>query len=183
MGHWIRDAVVLRWAEMTAQLSAGELEPGRVLSRLLSGPDPSRMDSGIRELYDSARNDLQCVWTGRALGVDFEVDHAIPFTFWRASPSWNLFPATRSVNNAKRDKLPSAGLVRRQQERIVQCWSLINRTYPSRFRREAALLIGHDPGRRWENELFSSFVEAVEYTGNVRGAERWEPGALAGRSG
>jgi len=34
----------------------------------------------------------------------------------RSSPSWNLFPATRSVNNAKRDKLPSAGLLRRQQE-------------------------------------------------------------------
>jgi len=27
----------------------------------------------------------------------------------------------------------------------------------------------------WEKPLLSGFVEAVEYTASVRGAERWEP--------
>jgi hypothetical protein len=29
----------------------------------------------------------------------------------------------------------------------------------------------------WEKPLLSGFVEAVEYTASVRGAERWEPEA------
>ena len=190
MGHWIRDAVILRWAEMTSRLSKGEIEPGAVIDKLLQSAEPWRMDPTVRELYARLReagavgesersragtSALECVWTARPLRADFDVDHAIPFAFWQASPSWNLFPAARGVNNAKRDRLPTADLVRRREEVIVDCWRMLRAALPARFSRDAAGLLGADPGSNWEKPLLSGFVEAIEYTASVRGAERWEP--------
>jgi SAM-dependent methyltransferase len=175
MGHWIRDAVILRWAEMTARLSEGKLLPGAVIDRLLAGAEPFRQDPVVRSFYDGHRADLACVWTGRSLGTDFEVDHAIPFAFWQASPAWNLFPAARSVNNAKRDKLPATELVHRREEAIVGYWRMLAAEFPARFAREAGALLGSYPGKNWEKPLMSGFTEAVEYTAAVRGAERWQP--------
>jgi len=196
MGHWIRDAVILRWAEMTSRLSKGEIAPGSVIDKLLQSAEPWRMDPVVRALYEGlqegprtesgvgvgqgmlgpGRLRLECVWTARPLTSDFDVDHAIPFAFWQASPSWNLFPADRGVNNAKRDKLPTSDLVRRRGEVIVACWKMLAAQMPVRFKRDSASLLGADPGDNWEKPLFSGFLEAIEYTASVRGAERWEPG-------
>ena len=49
MGHWIRDAVVLRWSEMTARLSEGGVQPGAVINLLLQDAEPFRQDPTIRE--------------------------------------------------------------------------------------------------------------------------------------
>jgi SAM-dependent methyltransferase len=190
MGHWIRDAVILRWAEMTARLSKGAVAPGAVIDKLLQSAEPWRADPMVRGLYEGLQREgvqkggadggLVCVWTARQLRSDFDVDHAIPFVFWQGSPSWNLFPAAKTVNNAKRDKLPTSDLVRRREEAIVSCWRVLAARMPVRFRRDAASLLGGDsgggPGGNWEKPLFTGFLEAIEYTASVRGAERWEPG-------
>ena len=183
MGHWIRDAVILRWAEMSSRLSKGAIAPGTVIDKLLQSAEPWRADPAVRGLYEGLQKvsggGLVCVWTARQLRSDFDVDHAIPFVFWQASPSWNLFPAAKIVNNAKRDKLPTSDLIRRREEAIVSCWKILAARMPVRFRRDAASLLGGDPGGNWEKPLFSGFLEAIEYTASVRGAERWEPGRFA----
>ena len=175
MGHWIRDAVVLRWAEMTSHLTGGELPPGAVLDLLLSEAEPFRMDPTVRAIYLVRCSELKCVWSGASLGPDLEVDHAIPFTFWRASPAWNLLPASRAVNNAKRDRLPTHALIQKRQDAIVANWRFVERELPARFRREAAELVGASPTGNWEGHLLAAFSEAVEYIASVRGAQRWEP--------
>ena len=131
---------------------------------------------------------------------DFDVDHAIPFALWQDSSLWNLFPAARSVNSQKRDRLPSREIVRRRSEGIVENWRSLSREFPSRFVQAAAALSGGAVALRgrdedgmtadgaggatdsaiqlapgWEGPLLSSFVEAIEYTASVRGAARWEP--------
>ena len=113
--------------------------------------------------------------TGKRLGAGLDVDHAIPFAFWQASPAWNLLPASPSVNNAKRDKLPTVTLVRKREEAIVGCWRLLSREFPQRFIRDAVGLLGADPGVDWERPLLTGLVEAIEYAATMRGAERWEP--------
>jgi hypothetical protein len=177
MGHWIRDAVILRWAEMTARLSQGAVGAGAVVDKLLESAEPLRADPVIRAFYEEQQGGLACVWTGKGLSAGFEVDHAIPFAFWQASPSWNLFPASRNVNNAKRDKLPTSALIRRREEPIVGYWRMLADRFPARFGREVRALLGAEvaPAGNWEKPLLSGFVEAVEYTASVRGAERWEP--------
>jgi SAM-dependent methyltransferase len=181
MGHWIRDAVILRWGEMTSRLSGDEVGVGRVLDLLLKTNDPLRADQYVRDIY-AAQESLECVWTGRSLGSGFDVDHAIPFALWQDSSLWNLFPASKAVNNAKRDKLPTRAVVRKREEAIVGCWNVLRGQLPVRFQRESAILMGrrHEEGldasgHGWEKQLMNSFVEAIEYTATIRGASRWEP--------
>ncbi len=158
----------------------------------------------MRRFYAGLRPGLECVWSGRKLVGDFDVDHAIPFALWQDSSLWNLFPAAKTVNNQKRDRLPSREIVRRRSERIIENWRSLSREFPSRFLIAAAALSGgavavrNKEGERraggvtvdatqdatagaielapgWEKPLLSSFVEAIEYTAAMRGAARWEP--------
>ena len=200
MGHWIRDAVILRWTDMTWRLSAGVLPRGKILDRLVLTSDPARFDESVRRFYAGLRPGLECVWTRRKLVDDFDVDHAIPFALWQDSSLWNLFPAAKTFNNQKRDRLPSREIVRRRSETIVENRRSLSREFPSRFLSVAAALSGgavtvrNKEGERpawevtvdgaeaaielapgWEKPLLSSFVEAIEYTAAMRGAARWEP--------
>ena len=162
--------------------------------------DPARFDESVRQFYAGLRPGLECVWSGRKLVGDFAVDHAIPFALWQDSSLWNLFPADWTLNNQKRDRLPSREIVRRRSEWIVENWRSLSRKFPSRFVNAAAALSGgavavrNKEGERpagevtrdatagaielapgWEKPLLSSFVEAIEYTAAMRGAARWEP--------
>ena len=166
---------------MTSRLSGDAVRVGRVLDLLLKLNDPLRADRHVRGVYE-AEEALECVWTGKSLKRGFDVDHAIPFALWQNSSLWNLFPAAKTVNNAKRDMLPTRTIVRKRGDAIVYCWDLLYRRFPSRFRKEAALLMGRGRwenlavnGQSWETQLMNSFEEAIEYTATVRGAYRWEP--------
>ena len=187
MGHWIRDAVILRWAEMTERLALKTVDRGTVLNNLLQGSTADRLDRDVKSFYRRLRPDLRCIWTDRRLDADFEVDHAIPFALWQDSSLWNLFPCSRPANNQKRDRLPTNGLIRKRQESIIETWRILSREFPARFPWEATALskdvvLTRQPAKGtsllapdWERTLFSSFVEAIEYTAAVRGADRWEP--------
>ena len=52
----IRDAVVLRWADMTWRLSAGVLLRGKILDRLVLTSDPARFDESVRRFYMDLRS-------------------------------------------------------------------------------------------------------------------------------
>lgn len=103
MGAWIADATVLRWAELTAEISQGSLRPSQVIDQLLSAPDVDREVGAARRFYLDLP-DKVCVWTDQSLTKGFDVDHAIPFSLWKNNDLWNLFPADPRVNNGKRDR-------------------------------------------------------------------------------
>jgi hypothetical protein len=80
------------------------------------------------------------------------------------------------VNNGQRDKLPTRDLVLARKDAIIHSWSILDRSLPGRFRREAARLVGvADIGADWQAPLYSAFAEAVEYTASLRGVDRWAP--------
>ncbi len=176
MGAWIGDATVLRWAELTAEISQGALRPSQVIDQLLTPPILERDVQAARSFYQQLA-DKVCVWTDRSLCGEFDVDHAIPFALWRNNDLWNLLPASPTVNNEKRDRLPALGLLRSSKERIVGYWGRMRERFPVRFEFEAGKLAGPamTAGRDWENRLFGAVVEAVEFTAIQRGVERWEP--------
>jgi SAM-dependent methyltransferase/SOS-response transcriptional repressor LexA len=177
-GSWIQDATVLRWAELTEQLSKGAVKASRVIDCLLAVPDPARNVNDARRYYQSLP-DRVCVWTDRTLSNDrFDVDHAMPFSLWRNNDLWNLFPAAPAVNSDKSDRLPTYDLLNRRRDTIIQYWRGLDSALGERFAREAQTLLGRDsftPGS-WEPRLFSRFVEAFEITANQRGAGRWDIG-------
>ena len=52
------------------------LPRGKILDRLALTSDPARFDESVRRFYAGLLPGLECVWTGRKLVGDFDVDHA-----------------------------------------------------------------------------------------------------------
>ncbi len=181
MGSWIRDATILRWAEQTELFAkvidgAGAVKASLVIDRLLLAPDQGRNVTVAQKYFDGLPS-RPCVWSQRELGGKaFDVDHAMPFSYWRNNDLWNLFPASPEINAKKSDRLPTYRQLHGSRDIIVDYWRGLNGAMGERFEREAQTLLGRDLFRRgnWETLLFSRFVEAFEVTANQRGAERWE---------
>jgi SAM-dependent methyltransferase/SOS-response transcriptional repressor LexA len=175
-GSWIQDATVLRWAELTEQLSKGAVKASTVIDCLLTIPDPARNVNEAKGYFSSMTNRF-CVWSGAPLNEDrFDIDHAMPFSLWRNNELWNLFPVSHKVNSQKSDKLPTYGMLQRRRDSIIDCWRGVHESLEEQFRRGAQSLLGRDAfvPKNWENRLFSRFVEAFEITAAQRGAPRWE---------
>lgn len=181
MGSWIRDATILRWAEQTEVFAkaidaAGAVKASLVIDLLLLSPDQGRNVNEAQKYYAGLRS-RPCVWSQRELvGQAFDVDHAMPFSYWRNNDLWNLFPASPTINSQKSDRLPTYRQLNCSRELIVDYWRGLNGAMGERFEREAQTLLGRDSFHRdnWETLLFSRFVEAFEVTASQRGAERWE---------
>jgi len=173
IGYWVSESIVLRWAELTAEISEKRLEAAEVVEKLLARPEQEREIEAARKAY-SERKALACVWTGAPLR-SFEVDHLSPFSLWHNNDLWNLLPAARSVNLAKRDKLVSRPTLLGSRERIIHCWRLLRSLHEKRFDLELGRsLIGRDPApRSWELQAFAGLSEAIESVALQRGVQRW----------
>jgi phage repressor protein C with HTH and peptisase S24 domain/SAM-dependent methyltransferase len=175
-GSWIQDATILRWAELTEQLSKGAVRASTVIDCLLAIPDPARNVNDAKGYY-SKLGERVCVWSGSPLSDGrFDIDHAMPFSLWRNNELWNLFPADPAINSNKSDKLPTYAILNRQRGAIIDYWQGLNKALGEQFSRGAQTLLGRDSfaSQNWENRLFSRFVEAFEITAAQRGAPRWE---------
>lgn len=177
MGHWILDAVVVRWAALTERFGRRQsVTAGDVLPLLLALPTPARTTILAREIYIKAGID-RCAWSDRRLNQQFAVDHVIPFSLWGNNDLWNLLPVDATLNGQKADKLPTADLIASRRGAITQSWQILRDAAPSAFDRQAVHLLGRPLGgpRKWEDELIGCLREAIELTALQRGVERWAP--------
>lgn len=175
LGHWIADAVVVRWAALTQQIARRQdLNAGDVLPLLLARPEATRSVQLARTAYLEA-GVSSCTWSRRPLKGTLAVDHAIPFALWGNNDLWNLVPADRKVNLSKSDKLPASELLEESKPRIVASWDVLRVRLPEAFGRQAQALTGEPLPKTgaWADKLFSRFREAVEFTALQRGVERW----------
>jgi len=175
MSHWILDALILRWAELTARLSKYVLKPSKVIDRLLVSPIPERDVGQARKVFQSLQN-IECVWSGKNL-KKFDIDHVIPFSFWRNNDLWNLLPTQPEINFKKRDKLPTNQLLKKRKDAVIYYWEVLMNDSHKRFSFEAEKLAGLSIKgmENWEAPLFAALVEAIEVTSLQRGCARWEP--------
>jgi SOS-response transcriptional repressor LexA/SAM-dependent methyltransferase len=177
VGHWIGEAILLRWAELTVEISRQQLSMSQVLEQLLIRPETERDVSDARNIY-RAQGDLFCVWTQTSLTESrFDVDHAIPFSLWHNNDLWNLLPSDAKVNNDKRDRLVSRDALLRSREAIISCWQTTRAAMHDRFDIELSrTLFGRNHAElQWEAPAFSAFAEAIETVAIQRGVERWSP--------
>lgn len=175
LGHWISDAVVVRWAALTQQIARRQdLDVGDVLPILFAKPEATRSVQLARTAYLEA-GVSSCTWSKRPLRGTFAVDHAIPFALWGNNDLWNLVPADPRVNLSKSDKLPATELLEESKPRIVASWAVLRDRLPAAFDRQAQVLVGEplSKGGAWPERLFSRFREAVKFTALQRGVERW----------
>lgn len=172
MGHWIKDALILRWAELTSSISGNEIPASQVIDLLLRLPVTERDTQESRKIFTGSSS-LECVWTGVSLKKSFDLDHVIPFSLWHNNDLWNLLPAHPKVNNQKRDKLPARELLNSRRDVIIDYWRIIRDAFPVRFDNECRRITGISLGDNWQMPLFSTVSEAVEVTAFQRGIERW----------
>lgn len=172
-GYWIRDALLLRWAELVVRFSDRRVGIDQAVAALCVEPTPER-DQQLGRTAFGAMPDLRCVWTDKALGGGrFDVDHVIPFSLWRSNDLWNLVPSSPSVNRAKSDALPARGLLLRRREALLRCWEGLREAAEVRFDREARILVGRDLNDL--DDLFGAVAESIEVTATQTGTPRWAP--------
>ncbi len=178
LGHWIIDAVIVRWAALTERFAHRQgLRSGDVLPLLLACPEPERATAQARAIFRASEFG-HCVWSGRTLTErTLAVDHVIPFSLWGNNDLWNLVPAHTAINNHKSDKLPASTLLLERRSSILQSWDLLRDAMPEAFDRQALNLLNVKPASNanLQNELFSRLREAIELTALQRGVERWMP--------
>ena len=175
--HWIRDSIILRWAELCerfAKKNCPEIHKGIALPFLLPSVDLKREQSIARQMYEEHPN-LACVWTDKKITLaSMDVDHALPFSLWRNNDLWNLLPAARKVNNEKRDKIPTPELLRRRKEAIVETWRFANDKQPLVFKFEINRTLGRFREESWEQELFQYMSERAAVAIYRRGETAWD---------
>jgi len=178
LGHWIVDAVVVRWAALTERFAHRQgLRSGDVLPLLLARPEAVRATQQARAVYLDAQVD-RCVWSGRELKErQMAVDHVIPFTLWGNNDLWNLLPTHSDINGQKSDRLPLGELISERRAQIQENWRLLRDAMPDAFDRQASALLGSklSAGHQWPDRLIGRLREAVELTALQRGVERWRP--------
>ena len=118
-----------------------------------------------------------CVWLGKALSRNFDVDHAIPYSLRHDNSLWNLLPAHPNANNHKRDKLPTQNVIIKNKDKLIYYWELLNNELAAVFLSDFTRFTGRRKmsESNWQLLLYWSFSEAVETTASRRGIERWEP--------
>lgn len=174
MSHWVRDSLLVRWAELIGRFAAAEAGASGVrehaLGILLEPALDARQTGHARQVY-ATLPDKQCTWSGRPLRGDFDVDHIIPFALWHNNDLWNLVPAAKAVNSQKRDHLPARRLLVQRRPVILDYWQRAAEALPRRFALELEHLSG---GSGQDLEVgFEALVEAVETTALQRGVARW----------
>jgi hypothetical protein len=176
IGHWISESLIVRWAELTHEISCRTVAVKDVIDRLLVRPEEQRDVQFARNVYSYERN-LTCVWTEIVLGNRFAVDHTIPFSIWRNNDLWNLVPTSPSVNSAKSDKLVSKRLLLASKHRIIHYWESMKDRATNRFVLEMrrSLLNTTDDSANWQEPAFAGLVQNVETLAMQRGLVRREP--------
>jgi SAM-dependent methyltransferase len=177
LGHWIVDAVIVRWAELCERFGRRQgVRSGDVLPLLLARPEAERATVLAREVF-LKEGVNRCTWSGRPIGGDMCIDHAIPFALWGSNSLWNLMPTDPRVNNEKSDKLPARELLAECRASIVGNWQLLREAMPTAFDQQALHLLGRPLGGslRWDEDLFTRLRDAIEITALQRGVERWIP--------
>lgn len=174
-GYWVRDSLIMRWAELCRQFGATlpHVTIGRALERLLVKPDVAREQSIARKIYLNSP-DLRCVWSEKALTTtNMDVDHALPYSLWQNNDLWNLLPSHKRINNQKRDQIPSNSLLLDAMDRIIYNWQFAHSAEPELFEFEVTRTLGEFSPRYWEKPLFDHMKRKAEVAVFQRGAVVW----------
>jgi SAM-dependent methyltransferase len=175
LSSWLIDALILRWAKFTEQIGRDEgLELNQIIALLLKSPLAERDVTFSKSLFGKTQN-LRCVWTDKPI-KKMAIDHMIPFSLWRNNDLWNLLPTSQKANSSKSDRLPEKELLYKQRDSLISYWTEYRNANEMRFFKEVDSLVGKQFSKQnWEPDLFTSVVNAIEYTALQTGCQRWSP--------
>lgn len=171
-----QDSILFKWAEFSVNASGKKLSVENVVTEVLRSPITERDVAESKRIYKNILNKegkVFCVWTGKAI-TSYDVDHIIPFSIWKNNDLWNLLPSLASVNNKKRDKIPTPELIERNKELILHYWELINKSKSQRFEKEIQVtLLGNHPFDNWQTTAIQQLQNSCNYLIIKRGFQEW----------
>ena len=150
---WIEPAVLNEWIEIMRGYTANPVSWDDHLAAL-RWLEPEHDTGIVRALGRKLRRSgsaLYCVWTGRRLRDEFNVDHCFPFAAWPCNDLWNLFPSSTTVNRSKGDRLPAPEALEQARPRMLEWW-------------ERAYLPDASLAARFEDEVRSTLPAAATDT-------------------
>ncbi len=126
---WIEPMLLAEWQQLVANYARSQnrdISSDRV-AQALRWADPQRDTIEVRKIASKLLEKygkIFCVWTGKSITHESEldIDHCFPFVAWPCGDLWNLVPATKRVNNHKRDKLISSEVLARSASSIGDWW-------------------------------------------------------------
>jgi len=177
VGHWIGEAILLRWAELSRSFATQPVEIADILACLMTIPVAERATGEARNIF-SRQTDLTCVWSDRKLSAHkFDLDHVIPFSIWHNNDLWNLLPTDPKINLQKRDKIVTLDLLFKRRDHLIHCWRILQQADPLRFFNQIGKTLLGNPvsvhAQNWENPVFDALAEATETFACQRGVQRW----------
>ncbi len=103
---WLRDAITLRWLEACATYNNDPQRPLPADCLRLDYPErDAETMKRLRAVYHQVGWDT-CIYTGRRLTGEVQMDHLLPFSRFPVNYFWNIVPTTSVLNQSKGNKLP-----------------------------------------------------------------------------
>ncbi|WP_298393723.1 HNH endonuclease domain-containing protein [Flavobacterium sp.] len=171
------DNILFKWADFSVNASHEKINPEKVIAEILKNPITDRDVLASKNLYKSILNEageIICVWSETKIKT-CDVDHVIPFSIMKNNDLWNLLPAKSSINNNKRDKIPSVDFIIKQKDIIIHYWEIIHKAQEKRFLEEIQItLLGNNKTLNWQNLAFNQLTNMSKYLIEKRGYEKWE---------
>jgi SAM-dependent methyltransferase len=162
---WIEPAIISEWESLMAgyDTKAGNKRTLDEYHIALSWLDKEHNTGEVRAVADQLKakgKPLYCIWTGKRLSSEYEIDHCFPFAHWPNNDLWNLMPANKQANRNKLDKIPSAQLMNTAKERIAEWWDAAYSPdlYFNRFVTEAEASLPIVKSLKVENHLDRIFM-------------------------
>jgi hypothetical protein len=177
-GYWIKDSLLLRWAELCEQFSHKHfplVTKTLVLQHLMTIPSIDRQQQLARKHY-LKMPDIACVWSGKNItSKSLDVDHALPYSLRHNNQLWNLLPADKTVNRQKSDNIPSPKLLVQRKEVITGCWDYLFSNEQNAFKYEVERTLGSFNVKKWHDQLFNHLKSRAEQDIYFRGSKEWMP--------
>lgn len=171
------DNILFKWAEFSVNASQKRITTDKVIAEILKYPITERDVLASKNLYKSILSDageITCVWSEMKI-KRYDIDHVIPFSIIKNNDLWNLLPAKSSINNNKRDKIPSVDFITKQKDIIIHYWEMIHKAQEQRFLEEIQItLLGNSQILNWQNSAFKQLLNTSKYLIETRGYEKWE---------
>lgn len=172
-----QDSILFKWAEFSVKASRKNLSIEKVINEVLKSPITDRNIAESKRIYREIlkkQGKVHCVWTDDSISK-YDIDHLIPFSVWKNNDLWNLMPASASINNKKRDKIPSPKMIESQKNQILNYWEIIYTNQSDRFQKEIQIaLLGNHHFSSWRSIGISQLKERCKYLIEKRGFEEWK---------
>ena len=173
-------SILMQWAEFTEKFTDKRPTFSEIYNLLNQEPTTERQVQKIRNYYEKIlldQGELKCTWSGKLITSDnqLHIDHMIPFSKWKNNDLWNLVPTHNSVNNKKKDRIPSLTLLEERKPNIIEHWLKVEAKYPQQFISEIKLsLVGYIKTEDLIDTAFSSLIDKANSLINSRKYLYWD---------